>query len=338
MNIKTSSIVVFVALCLCLCASARGQGFSNVGSAGAAFLKIPVEAVGAALGGSQVASVEGVAGVYWNPGAIAMTEGTEIALSRANWLGDTRISFLGVAQHWGPGTIGLSVVALTMDDMEITTETSPNGTGEFYHSGSYAAGLSYGMKIIDRFSFGGTVKYIYEYIWETHAATYAFDFGSVYTTNFHNMRIGMRLANFGADMIFGGSPIDNKAASVAQSGISYPYDPRLDRVSKDCPLPQVFNVGISIDPVSIDGHVVTLTAAVNDPNDNNSQMEFGAEYGWEDLLFLRGGYRTATDEQNISLGVGVKTNLEGIASRVDFAYAAFGRLGGTGFLSMRIGF
>ena len=337
---KTVSIrlLSLTVLCIGLSAISFAQGFSNVGYAGANFLKIPVEPVGAALGNSLVASADGVTGLYWNPGAIASTEGTEMALSRVNWLGDTRVSFFGITQKVGPGVLGLSVTALTMDDMEITTETSPNGTGAYFSSGSYAIGLSCAAKIIDRFSFGGTVKYVYEYIWETHASTYAFDFGSVYSTNFHNMRIGMRLANFGADAIFEGSPIDDKPSVVAQSGISYSYDPRVERVSKEYPLPQIFNVGISIDPVEMDGHKVTITAAVNDPNDNNSQLEFGAQYGWQDMLFLRAGYKSGFDEQDLSVGLGVKAGVAGFDSRLDFAYAAFGRLGGTSFLSLRVGF
>ena len=338
MKTISSKMFCVIVLSFGLTAGSPGQGFSNVGYAGANFLKIPVEPVGAAMGNSLVASAEGVTGLYWNPGAIAFTEGTELALSRVNWLSDTRVSFFGVAQRVGPGVIGLSVTALTMDDMEITTETSPAGTGTYFSAGSYAIGLSFGAKIIDNFSFGGTAKYVYEYIWETHASTYAFDFGSVYLTNFHNMRIGMRLANFGADGVFVGSPIDNKPDAVTQSGISYSYDPRLDRVSKEYALPQIFNVGISIDPVVMEGHKVTITAAVNDPNDNNSQLEFGAQYGWQDMVFLRAGYKSGFDEQNLSVGLGLKTNLAGTDSRLDFAYAAFGRLGGTSFLSLRVGF
>ena len=339
-TMKNSTIKMFVLIALLfgMPAISHGQGFSNVGYAGANFLKIPVEPVGAALGNSLVASAEGVTGLYWNPGAIAFTEGTEIALSRVSWLSDTKVSFFGVTQKVGPGVLGLSVTALTMDDMEITTETSPNGTGSYFSSGSYAVGLSCAAKIIDRFSFGVTVKYIYEYIWDTHASTYAFDFGSVYLTNFHNMRIGMRLANFGGDGIFSGAPIDNKPDVVAQSGISYSYDPRLERVSQEYPLPQIFNVGISIDPLVLEEHKVTLTAAVNDPNDNNSQLQFGAQYGFQDMLFIRAGYKSGYDEQNLSVGLGVKAGLRGIDSRLDFAYAAFGRLGGTSFLSLRVAF
>jgi hypothetical protein len=331
------NMIIVMGLCASVPTVATGQGFSNAGSAGANFLKIPVEPVGAALGNSLVASAQGVQGLYWNPGALAFTEGTEVLLSRVNWISDTRVSFLGIARNLGPGTLGLSVTALTMDKMEITTETQPNGTGAFFSSGSYAVGLSYGLKIIDRFSFGGTAKYVYEYIWETNGSTFAFDFGSVYITDFHNMRIGMRLANFGGDAIFGGSPVDNKPDAVAQSGMSYSYDPRLDRVSKEYPLPQLFNVGISIDPLQSEEHRLTLTAAVNDPNDNKSQLTFGSEYVWQDMVFLRLGYKSGFDEQHVSAGLGVKASLGGILTQVDFAYADFGRLGAISFLSLRVG-
>jgi hypothetical protein len=314
-----------------------GQGFSNVGSAGANFLKIPVEPVGAALGNSLVASARGVEGLYWNPAALGYTEGTEVLLSRVNWIIDTRVSFLGIAQRDGPGAIGLSVTALTMDEMEITTETQPAGTGTFFKSGCYAVGLSYGLKIIDRFSFGGTAKYIYEYIWETHGSTFAFDFGSVYVTDFHDLRIGMRLVNFGGNITFRGSAIDNKAADVAQSGMSYPYDPRLDRISQEYPLPQIFNVGIAIDALHSDEHRLTLMTAVNDANDNNSQMTFGGEYAWSDMVFVRVGYKTGYDEQNLSAGIGVKLDMGGPTSQVDFGYSAFGKLGSIYMLSLRLG-
>ncbi|MCX6169763.1 MAG: PorV/PorQ family protein [Ignavibacteriales bacterium] len=329
--------IVFVILWISVTAVSYGQGFSNVGSASANFLKIPVEPVGAALGNSNVATNQGILGLYWNPGAIAYTEGTEILLSQVNWIADTHVSFLGATHSLGFGVIGLSITALTVGEMEITTETAPNGTGTFFNSGSYAFGLSYGMKIIDRFSFGGTVKYIYEYIWETHGSTLLFDLGSVYQTDFYNMRIGMRLANFGGNVKFAGDPIDNKSQVIAESGISYPYDPRLDRISPEYQLPQLFNVGISIDPIHMEDHRLSITAAVNDPNDNNTQLVFGSEYAWHDMLFLRMGYKSGYDEQNISAGLGVKVMVGNITPQIDFAYSAFGKLGSVLFLSMRLG-
>lgn len=329
-------IVLVLLLCIGITNIFYGQGFSNVGSASANFLKIPVEAIGAAMGNSNVATNQGVLGLYWNPGAIAYTEGTDVLLSQVNWVADTKLSFLGITQSIGFGTIGFSVTALTMDDMEITTEDSPNGTGSFFKAGSYAFGISYGMKVIDRFSFGGTIKYVYEYIWETHGSSILFDLGSVYQTDFYNMRIGMRLANFGGNVKFAGDPIDNKSKVIAASGISYPYDPRLDRISPEYQMPQLFNVGISIDPLQMDGHRLTLAASVNDPNDNNTQISFGSEYAWQDMLFVRLGYKTNYDEQNISAGLGVKVNVGGFTPQVDFAYSAFGQLGDVLYLSLRL--
>jgi hypothetical protein len=314
-----------------------GQSFSNVGSASANFLKIPVEPSGAALGNSCVASVTGIAGLYWNPAAIAYTEGTEVLLSRVNWIGDTKLSFLGAAHNLGFGTIGISLTALTMDDMEITTETEPDGTGKFFNAGSYAIGLSYGMKIIDRFSFGGTVKYIYEYIWETKGSTVVFDLGSIYQTDFYKMRIGMRLANFGGDMAFTGSPIDNKKDVIDQSGITYAYDPRKDRITSEYSLPQLFNVGISFEPFELKDQKLTLTAAVNDPKDNVTQLGFGGEYAWNNTLFLRAGYKSSYDEQNISGGIGVKVNMGMLTPQADFSYASFGKLGSVLLFSLKVG-
>ena len=332
-----NKFIISVILCVIIPGVSFSQSFSNVGSASANFLKIPVEPAGAALGNSCVASVNGIAGLYWNPSAIAYTEGTEVILSRVNWIGDTKLSFLGAAHNFGFGTIGVSLTALTMGDMEITTETEPDGTGKFFGAGSYAFGLSYGMKIIDRFSFGGTIKYIYEYIWETKGSTVVFDLGSVYQTDFYNMRIGMRLANFGGDMAFTGSPIDNKPNTIAQSGITYSSDPRLDRVTSEYSLPQLFNVGISFEPVKLKDQKITLTAAVNDPKDNNTQLGFGGEYEWNNTLFLRAGYKTGYDEQNVSGGIGVKVNVGMITPQADFTYASFGKLGSVLLFSLKVG-
>lgn len=332
------SVVVAMITCVLLPATAVAQSFSTVGHASANFLKIPVEPTGVALGNALVASADGILGLYWNPGALTSVEGTEVIFSRMQWLADTRLSFAGAATHTGPAAIGVSVTSLSMDEMEITTELQPNGTGQWYGAGSYAVGLTVAVQVIDRFSFGGTAKYVHEYIWETKASTWGFDFGSVYTTDFHRLRIGMRIANFGGDMSFSGAPVDDKAVEVAQSGMSYAYDPRLERVAAESPLPQVFTAGISIDPFSGDGHRVSVMAAVNDPNDNVAQVMFGAEYAWTEAVFVRAGYKSGFDEQNVSGGLGVRVPLAGILASADFAYANFGRLGNVTSLSVRLGF
>jgi hypothetical protein len=296
-----------------------------------------VEPTGAALGNSIVANSNGVRGLYWNPSAITESQGTEVLLSTVDWVIDTRLSFLGLTQKFSFGTIGFSVTALTMDDMEITTERNPNGTGEYFGAGDYAFGLTYATKIIDRFSFGGTVKYIYEYIWETNGSAIAFDFGSTYWTDFYNFRIGMRLANFGGSITFSGDPIDNKPRVIEDSGLSFQNDPRLERVSEDFSLPQLFNVGVAADPLDNQNHKVTVSFAVIDPNDNQTQVIFGTEYGFQDFVFLRGGYKAGYEVESFSFGFGVKYDIADLQTHFDYGYSDFGVLGNINFIALRIG-
>ena len=93
-----------------------------------------------------------------------------------------------------------------------------------------------------------------------------------------------------------------------------------------------------MDPVQMDGHKLSIMASVNDPNDNNTQLSFGSEYVWQELLFVRLGYKSGYDEQNISAGLGVKVNVGNITPQIDFAYSSFGKLGDVLFLGLRLVF
>jgi opacity protein-like surface antigen len=56
----------------------------------------------------------------------------------------------------------------------------------------------------------------------------------------------------------------------------------------------------------------------------------GAEYSYNDFLFLRGGYKSlflSDSEESFTLGFGVKQALlNNLAIRLDYAYQNFGRL------------
>ena len=338
---KNLFIIVFfiIQLGIVIFSELRAESFSNVGHAGANFLQIPAEPVGAALGNSIVASSRGVDGLYWNPGAITNSQGTEILLSTADWIIDTRLSFLGIIHNFGNyGTFGLSLMAFTMDKMEITTELEPNGTGEYFTAGSYCFSGTYGLKLTDRFSFGGSMKYIYEQIWETHGSGISFDFGSIYQADFYNLRIGMRLANFGGSIKFEGDPIDNKSEYVQEYSEIYTSDPRLERISEKYSLPQQYQIGIAIDPIHSSENRLTLLYSFNDPIDNKRQYNVGSEFAFKEFFFLRAGYKFEYEEQNLSAGLGFRFTLSGVKPQLDYAFNNFGILGSIHFMSLRIGF
>ncbi len=309
--------------------------FRNVGSSGANFLQIPVEASGAAMANSNVASATGVMGLYWNPAAISLSEGTEIMLSGADWILDTKITYFGITHNFGTntGTIGFAVTALTMGEMEITTEYEPNGTGEYFDAGDICAGLSYAKAFTDRFNFGGSIKWVYEYIWEANTSVIAFDFGSVYRTDFHNLRIGMNISNFGGSMKMFGTAIDDKIE--AAQGVDE-NNPQSERLSEEYSIPQLFNVGVALDPYVSDEHRLTISAMANDPNDNDTRLSFGMEYGFKETFFLRGGFKSGYDEQTFSAGLGFNFHVGGRQSTIDYAYSAFGVLGDINHLTYKI--
>lgn len=324
------------ALCVLILGTHGAADFKNVGHSGANFLQIPVDARGAAMGNAFVAMATGVDGLYWNPAALPFTNGTEIVFSTVDWVIDTRLSHLGVIHSFGRfGTFGLAFTSFTMDEMEITTELSPNGTGEFFDAGNFALGLNYGLTLTDQFTFGIRTKYIHEYIWDATASTVAFDLGSVFRTDFYNLRIGMTISNFGPDMEMSGSPIDDKIANEQQDPTE--NNPREERLSQEYILPQLFEVGIAFDPVTLsERQRLTLSVTANDPNDNQTRMHFGAEYAFREMLLFRAGYKTGYDEQTYSLGLGLQVKVTGIEARLDYAFVDFGVLEQIHYLTFRM--
>lgn len=313
------------------------QDFKNVGHSGANFLQIPVDAAGAALGNSYVALARGVEGLYWNPAAVSFTRGTEVLLSTADWILDTQLSHLGVSRNLGRwGSIGIGITAFTMDDMEVTTELQSDGTGEFFSAGNFAAGFIYALPLTDRFSFGMGVKYVHEYIWNTSTSVMAFDFGSVYRTEFYNLRIGMNIANFGGNMQLSGTAIDQKLND--EQALGEPNNPRLERLSSTYSLPQVFNVGIAFDPYRTSEHRITVSSTANDPTDNQTRLSFGGEYAFREMFMLRAGYKNGYDQQRFSMGIGVRFNYAQVESQLDYGFTEFGLLGNMHFFSFRVGF
>ncbi len=320
-----------------LSAPSMAATFQNVGHAGANFLQIPFDAQGAALANANTALVTGARGLSWNPGTIALGRNREAIFSYSSWLADTRVMHAGVVLNLGSlGFAGLSVTSLSMDEMEVTTELLPNGTGETFGAGDLAVGLSWGYQVTDRFSWGLTAKFLHEYIWDNTSSAVAFDVGSVYRADVLNLRIGMIISNFGGEMVMSGDQIEARLAEEEAENVE--NNPQAQRLSKKYSLPQYFSLGVAVDPYVSDHHRLTLLAAANDPNDNATRLGFAAEYGVRDQLFLRAGMKVRYDEQGLSAGVGLKLDAMGATSRLDYAFTDFGVLGSVHHITFGVEF
>jgi hypothetical protein len=73
-----------------------------------------------------------------------------------------------------------------------------------------------------------------------------------------------------------------------------------------------------------------VAADLIDPNDGNQKGVLGAEFGFRERFFLRGGYKFRYDEQTLALGGGLIAPV-GSESQIviDYAWQDFGRLEST---------
>jgi opacity protein-like surface antigen len=331
---------VLILASVLVCAQAFAQ--TKVGTTAAQFLGISVGPKATAMGDAFVASAEDVSTMYWNPGAFAASGKSELMFSNMNWLADTKFRWLGFMLNLdGTNAVGVSVTNLDYGENDVTTVLLPDGTGERWAAQDVAIALSYSRRLTDRFSMGGSVKYISQTIWNESASTIAFDLGLLFVTGFHDMRLGMSFSNFGGDMALDGRDLLQRVdIDPANSGSNKTLVGRLK--TDPWPIPLFFRVGAAMDVIKNDQLVLTVAADAVRPNDNVEYVNVGGQVGWNNLIFLRGGYKSLFKkdaEEGLTLGAGVRYSFEGLATvDVNYAYSQFGLFGNLNTISLAVSF
>jgi hypothetical protein len=340
-KIHSIAAAVLISLLL-LSVPAQLPGQSKVGTTAAPFLGIPIGARASAMGGASVGEINDVTALYWNPGAFVQAQKSQAMFSNTGWLFNTDFKWFGFMLNLGgSNAIGVSVTHLDYGDEEVTTVQNPDGTGEYWSAQDIAIAVSYSRRLTDRFSLGGSVKYIGQSVWNENASTFALDLGLLYVTGFNNMRLGVSMSNFGGDMQLDGRDLyqrvdidpDNPGGNKTLVG-KLKTDP--------WPLPLFFRVGVAMDVVRTDLIRFTVAADALRPTDNREAINVGGEIGWNDMLFVRGGYRSLfreDTEEGLTLGGGLKYSLEGFAQfEVNYAFTQFGLFGNLNTISVGVGF
>lgn len=307
------------------------SNISKVGVSSAPFLTVPIGPRANSLGGAFVAIADDASSLYWNPSGIARLDGNEFIATHSEWIAGINHDFGGVVIQLGnSGTLGLSIISLTMDDMEVRTEFEPEGTGEFFSANDLAFGATYAKNLTDKFSIGFTGKFIFQKIWHAEATGLALDFGTLFVTDFLNgMRIGAVITNFGQDMQIGGrdlrlfvDPDPNALGNNEQIPARIETDP--------WPLPLNFQFGLSTDIINVESSKFTVSVDALHPSDNYESVNVGGEYIMNETIFLRAGYRGMfldDNEEGITIGAGVKFSPStGSSLQVDYAFQQFNNL------------
>jgi hypothetical protein len=341
---KTYTTIRTLAICACLVILGYTESFaqSKVGTTAAQFLGISVGARSLGMGGAAVASSNDVSSLYYNPGALAQVHKTEVLASTTDWLVGTKFNWLGaMIDIDGSNAIGISVTQLAYGDDIVTTEDNPEGTGERWSAQDIAVALSYARNLTDRFSIGGSAKYISQSIWNESASTFAFDVGLLFVTGFHDMRLGMSIANFGGNLQMEGRDL-RKIIVIDESNAGSNKLNLANLVTDPWPIPLIFRVGGAMDIVKEENMVFTVECDAQRPTDNMEVVNVGAEVTLLNLISLRGGYKSLfqkESEEGLTLGVGLKYDQPGFMGlEVNYAYQQFGKFGNLNTISVALRF
>jgi hypothetical protein len=315
-----------------------GQDTDNLrdkrGQTGLQFLTVSMSPRAAALGNAMVAvDMSSSLAMFYNPAAMASLDGGHLALGNVQWIAD--IGYNSGTVAYSPadgqyGTFGINVMAVDYGALEGTirseNEVGYERTGDFSPT-ALAIGVGYATSLSDRFSLGGTARYVRQDLGDSimdgdgttqsnSVSTPAFDFGVLYRTGFRSLNIGMSIRNFSPSVTY-------------------------EEESFEAPL--LLSIGASFNMMDLtasasDMHSFLLTAEAGHPRSYDEQIRLGGEYRFMNILSLRVGYVFPTDEQGISAGAGLNLQVSNLTFGADYAYTAFGDLGNVNMVGLQIGF
>lgn len=315
-KIKSVAILILIAA-LVVSMPLQASGLKKVAQSGMQWLSIPVGARAAAMGGAYTAIANDASSIFWNPAGVALTNGGNFFLSQTKWIADINVNAGALtydAGQWGFFSATFASVDWGVFHGTRRAETSAGfeETGTFSPT-DWAAGIGYARRVTDRFSIGGHLRYLHENLgsnlegeigagteYTAEMSLFAFDFGTIYYTGFKDLRLAMSLQNFSQEKKY-----------------------RIDHF----PLPLTFKFGVAMDMTSLlaaeSPHSLTLSVDAIHPRDYTERLNFGLEYGFKNIVFLRGGYKTNYDEEDFTVGGGLHYETGSLALGLDYGYLQF---------------
>ena len=139
---RSASLVSCLFLITSLVGAQTSPTITKTGTTAASFLKIGVGARSIAMGGAYTAAANDVSSIYWNPAGLASMGGSQAMFNHVNWIADVQYDVAAAALPVeGFGTIGASFASMNVGDMDVTTVSEPEGTGERFTAGGTEMGI-----------------------------------------------------------------------------------------------------------------------------------------------------------------------------------------------------
>jgi len=289
-------------------------GGQRTGTTSLQFLKIGTSARATGMGESFVAVSDDMTSLHYNPSGLVSFKENGITVNYTQWFVDTKLANFGGVYHIdGSNAIGFNITSLQTEDMKVTTEYQPQGTGQSFKFSDLNIGVSYARQMTEQFSFGATVKYVREDLGDLKIEGILGDLATFYRTGLGTSRFAIMISNFGGQLSPSGSVMQANA-NVINSFQKFPP-------------PTLFQLGFAIEPILNKENRLTTSVQLNSPTDNAENLNFGLEYAYKEFLFFRGGYKLNVDSENFSAGIGVKSVISFAHAELDYSLANYQDLG-----------
>lgn len=318
---------------------------SRTGTAAAAQLTVPVGARYLSMGGANIANVEGVDGIYWNPSGLALMSNVATGVfSTMNIFNDVRVNYIAVGTQMGDlGNLAVSLKSFDFGDIPLTTVLDTEGSGGQTFSPTFATvGLTYAVQLTDVVKIGLTGKLITESIDRASASAFAVDAGIQYDNVGGNegLSFGIVVRNVGTSMQYEGSGLTVESTEV--NGGKFQGFTKREAASDD--LPASFEIGLGYKSSIDEENSLLVSTNFSNYNFGSDALRLGAEYMFNDMIALRGGYIYATDidseEQlyRFTAGVGFQYNISGMDLTLDYSFRDSQYFDGNNLFSLKLGF
>ena len=270
------------------------SGSASAGTAGFAFLQVPVGARAVAMGGAFTAVPGDPMGLYWNPATLAGLQEQVFTSTYTGYLMDMQAGFVGWVNPSGTDLVGVSINYFYGGSFTRTSMINPTGNGEEFSTNSVSLGGTYVHKFGQSLSVGTTAKFVYSSIDSYSGNAFLVDVGAWYKPS---------LISFG--FVVRNAGIQTKAF-----------------YKENDPMPTTIAAGASVDFLD---NKLLVAADLSYPFQGDFDAALGIEYSPMDMLSLRAGGnlhdKDAADNAGGSffdaLAFGGGTNWD----RFDFDYA-----------------
>jgi len=299
-------------------------GMKKYGQAGMTFLNIGGSARASGMANVFDFAHNDLGSVFYNPAGLATVENRTFYFNYTQWIADMSVSH--IAFSWDFGRVGVFALHgqfMDYGDFQGTVIDPTISAGyrdiDINDVSAMSIGLSYGKSLTDKFSIGGTVKYIGQKL--GHVDTYvgdametsnkaneisgvAFDFGTLYDVGIRSLILSMSIRNYAAQQLY---------------------------ENEEFQIPQTYKIGIAADLIELfsspsESHKILTAVEWVDSREHPQYLNVGVEYTWIEMVSLRFGWNSNRNQDNLSaysLGAGYMFNSSSFLGRIDLSYSAF---------------